>query len=216
MKRIPLNPGDRFGLLVVIREVGTKKYPGAKDGRGSYRAFLCQCDCGKKVETSLGHLRSGHTRSCGCAKSANKITELREYKVWQSMKQRCSNPKNRKYENYGGRGIQICDRWTKSFRAFYEDMGGCPEGMSIDRIDNNGNYEPSNCRWATPSQQMNNTRAVKFIAYKGESLSISEWARRLNVDRSNISRRLSAGETGDSIIQYYMKRLQLTLNTDSL
>jgi hypothetical protein len=100
------------------------------------------------------------------------------YKSWASLKARCLNPNNADYPDYGGRGITVCDRWSDSFEAFYEDMGARPEGSSIDRIDVNGNYEPTNCRWATGVEQAQNKRETRWVSFRGEKLSMIEACRR--------------------------------------
>ena len=106
------------------------------------------------------------------------------------MMQRCYNPKTGNFERYGGRGIRVCERWRTSFQAFLEDMGIRPHGMSIDRIDNGGDYEPGNCQWATPLEQQQNTRAVRLIEFDGKLKSLRAWAREIGADPSVLRRRL--------------------------
>jgi hypothetical protein len=156
-KRIDLT-GTRFGRWTVLAY--------ARDSKWS-----CVCDCGTRVVVRESHLRDGCSRSCGClARELRSIrskkhgmSRSREYKAWAAMKQRCSNPRNASYENYGGRGISFCEEWH-SFEAFFADKGECPEGYSLDRIDPNGNYEPSNCRWADNKQQAQNRRRPRASA----------------------------------------------------
>ncbi len=146
--------GIRFGSLVAVRLVG-----------GRPTRWLMACDCGNSKVIAIGHAQSGSTTSCGCvarAASAQRLTihglrkhNLREYKSWISMRERCHNPNNTRHERYAGRGISVCSEWD-DFAVFLMDMGRRPIGQSLDRIDNDGDYEPSNCRWATPKQQANN------------------------------------------------------------
>lgn len=114
-----------------------------------------------------------------------------EYKTWSSMKERCLNSQHPSYKNYGGRGIKICDRWLNNAEAFYKDMGKRPEGMSLDRIDNEGNYEPSNCRWATQKEQRNNTRQNRYITWDNKTRTISQWSDETGISQAAITIRLN-------------------------
>lgn len=178
-RRIDLT-GERFGRLVVLR-AGIKR---AKN-RGMY--WLCKCDCGVVKEVSAQALKLGSTLSCGCYNLEVQRNNIKHghnrsdngktptYRTWDKMIQRCNNPNSAEYSIYGGRGISICERWL-DFSNFLEDMGERPKGKSIDRIDFNGNYKPSNCRWATSKQQANNTRRNVSFEYKGQMKTISELA----------------------------------------
>lgn len=175
--------GRRFGRLEVIRQDGM---------RGASVAWQCQCDCGNVKTISSKHLSYGVTNSCGCLareSARNLIVKQtyrhgrsmdKVYKVWTAMVQRCHNENNEYYYNYGARGIVVCDRWKNDFAAFLHDMGES-NGGTLDRIDNNGNYEPSNCRWVSRHEQMRNTRRTVMIEFNGETLCAKDWARRLGL-----------------------------------
>ena len=178
--------GKRFGRLVVLGRKGTS-FDNA--------TWTCQCDCGVSVIARSDHLTSGTTTSCGCAvldaTTTHAGSNTRLYRIWIGMRQRCSNPFNTSYDRYGGRGITVCERWENSFEAFREDMGNPPSELhSIERIRNSKGYSPENCRWATNVEQQNNTRRNRLLTYDGMTLSIAQWARRLGIPPSTISRRL--------------------------
>jgi hypothetical protein len=159
--------GRRFGRLIVLREMLWHRAPNGL----TVRRFRVRCDCGTLFTVYGAHLRSGNTRSCGCLKleilaenftkhgDKRETNHAREYNSWSAMLQRCYYKKNRHYKDYGARGIKVCARWRKSYPAFLKDMGRRPSPEhSLDRIDNDGNYTPHNCRWATASQQQTNKR----------------------------------------------------------
>lgn len=154
--------------------------------------WICRCECGKEIEVQTSHLRSGHTQSCGCyrldqiikaKRTHGQSGKTKEYVTWCHLKSRCMNCKNSVFPHYGGRGIRVCDRWLNSFEAFLEDMGYAPSPKySIDRKDNNGDYEKSNCHWATQLEQTNNQRGNIAVIYKGVQYpTLSSLARALNI-----------------------------------
>ena len=167
--------------------------------------WLCRCDCGKEKIITGTDIKSGHTKSCGCynselASQRNRThgkTETRIYETWQHIKQRCYLPTCKDYINYGGRGIIMCDEWRHDFTAFYDwaMANGYSDNLLIDRIDNNGNYEPTNCRWATRTQQNNNTRRNHYYFINGETLTIAEISKKYNFNYNTLNNRLWHGMT---------------------
>jgi len=167
--------GMTFGKLTVIERA---------PNRGRTVMWRCSCSCGKETITTAEGLKGGTVKSCGCLRAeANRrrtrhgMSKSKLWDVWESMKSRCYNPNSTSYYNYGGRGISICSEWLNSFESFYSWAidSGYHEGLSIDRIDVNGNYEPANCRWATDKEQGNNKRNSVWITHNGETHTISEW-----------------------------------------
>lgn len=179
--------GKRFGRLVLQEFVERRK-------RETY--WLAQCDCGKRIRCSVRAVRTGHTRSCGCLRTELSHARMRNhgmagtptYEVWCGMNWRCGNAED---PDYGGRGIAVCDRWRDSFENFLTDMGERPNGMTIDRYPNNdGNYEPGNCRWATAKQQANNRRTNHRVEVNGRSATFAEWESITGISQDVIRHRI--------------------------
>lgn len=162
------------------------------------RAFLCRCDCGRERVIKFELLPIGRSTSCGaCGKPERKkqswhgMSRTPEYRTWQEVIRRCCNPNRPFYMTYGGRGITICDRWKNSFEAFLEDMGKRPSPQhSIERIDVNGNYEPSNCKWATPTEQARNKRTNVSYVFNGKGLTLPEWEQFTNIPAETMRTRI--------------------------
>ena len=182
--------GQRFGRLVV-----TKWHRTADMSHGKW---LCLCDCGTWHVATTKHLRRGDVKSCGCLarqlSPANKThgsSRTGLYRVWLSMRRRCENPSDPSFKNYGGRGIKVCDRWNRSFEAFVADMGERPaSALTVERIDNDGNYEPGNCKWATRQEQARNQRSNRLIEHDGRVQCLARWAEEFGIGASCLRRRL--------------------------
>ncbi len=181
--------GQRFGRLTAVAYLGQSKWS-------------CKCDCGAETRTLANNLIRNKAQSCGCLKRETAAAMMRthgmrnapEYRVWSTMIERCHNPNNGKYKSYGARGIRVCERWRTDFAAFIADMGQRPTPQhSLDRRDNDGNYEPGNVHWATREQQANNTRANVVLSWRGEHLTMAQWSRRIGISQYAIRQRLERG-----------------------
>lgn len=173
-------------------------------GGGLWR---CKCACGLESIVRGRDLRRGSIRSCGClrrekAQNLSRINIVHgaarrkyrhgEYNVWIDMKARCSNPKQRDFKHYGGRGITVCQQWN-SFTQFLQDMGRPQPGQTLDRINNDGNYSPENCRWASRQQQANNRRTTRLLTFNGKTMSLSAWSMEMGLARCRVGARLKEG-----------------------
>jgi hypothetical protein len=174
--------GQRFGRLVATTP--TEKREGGKI------VWEFDCDCGNKVNYRSSLVTLGEVVSCGCwRKRRGGLSTTRSYQIWAKMIKRCDEANDKDYPNYGGRGIQVCDRW-KFFENFYEDMGEAPDKKTLDRINNAEGYSKENCRWVLIKTQQNNKRTNVQITYQGITLTISGWAEKLNIGYSTLWRRL--------------------------
>lgn len=190
--------GERFSRLTV--EDYAEDYISPKGVRSA--AWKCRCDCGEHTVVRTGQLRNGHTKSCGCLSRDNLIARNtthghggrsrdRLYTIWANMLQRCGNPNRPDYIHYGERGIIVCDEWKK-FSNFIEwaQNNEYQDGLTIDRIDTNGNYCPSNCRWVSVARQQNNRRNNHYLTYNGETMSMSDWAERIGIPYGTLRSRV--------------------------
>lgn len=196
--------GERFSKLVAIERIGVNIY------RKSI--WKCVCDCGNEVNISLGELLTGNTKSCGCIRFKHGVTEnskgrSRLLHIWNGIIGRTSNPNNKDFVRYGGRGIKICNGWKKSFKKFYEWSlsNGYEENLSIDRIDNDRSYEPSNCRWATVETQSNNRRNNVFLSSNNESHTVTQWAKIVGINSETLRGRVNKGWSVNKILTKSVK-----------
>ena len=187
--------GQRFGRLLAIERRGSDAWRSAM--------WLCKCDCDKECLVSSHNLRTGHTQSCGCLQSemtskANTThghRNTRLYGIWNAMKGRCHRENTQAFPSYGGRGIAVCDEWKTDFSAFYEwaMANGYRDDLTIDRIDNDKEYSPNNCRWVATEIQANNKRSNVVIEYKGEQHTLAEWSKILGIKYATLRKRLEKG-----------------------
>lgn len=192
--------------------------------------WLCKCDCGNKTKATIGALRSGNTKSCGCIhKEVLKITisnnrthgktNTRLYKIWDGMRQRCSNLNNKDFKRYGSRGITVCDEWDESFECFYDwaMSNGYEDNLTIDRKNVNGNYEPYNCRWFTAKQQGNNRRTNKTLIHNGKEMNMVEWANYTKIPYGTLKQRIYNGWTIErALTPGYVKNDPITYKGETM
>lgn len=191
MKRQIFKHGETFGNWTVLEQLTHK----------GHCVSRCRCKCGTERIIRNECLRSGRRKSCGCSmRTQDGKSKSKEYNSWKNMLTRCTNPASDNYPLYGGRGIRVCDRWLV-FSNFLDDMGYIPsKGMSIDRIDSDGHYEKTNCRWATACEQSNNRRNNHLITAYGETLTLMQWAKKSKINKSTIFRRLKRGLTEEEAV----------------
>lgn len=200
-----------FGRLTAIKRVGS---------RGKHALWECVCSCGNVKNISAKHLKTKATSSCGCLKSELSISnniihgftkskqkQISEYNAWKSIKERCLKPYNPYYYRYGGRGIKICDRWLTSFDNFIKDMGFKPTPKhTIDRINNNGDYSPSNCRWATYREQNSNRSNNVWVDFRGKNMILADWSRLIGITSGNLSLQIKKRKSLKNVIEHYEKK----------
>jgi hypothetical protein len=201
-KQVKRNPrrinwtGKRVGRLIVLERAGKRT--------GQYPTWMwkCLCDCGNETVTTSDSLRSGKTFSCGCrhrenvlSRATHNLSGSSEYRIWTQIKRRCDCPNFHSYASYGGRGITMCRRWRRSFKAFLTDVGNRPSQQhSIDRYpDNDGNYEPGNVRWATVKQQNRNRRSNNLVTIDGVTQTMIDWAEQCGLKWCTLRARINAG-----------------------
>lgn len=190
MTRRAVLDGKRFGILTVLSLSPHRPH------RQSH--WICRCDCGKVKTVAYPNLKSGNTVSCGCLvktrseKNKKDVGRRRARVAWAGMRQRCDYRTYHSWGRYGGRGITICERW-RDFENFLADMGRPDAGMTLDRIDGNGNYEPSNCRWATRREQQGNIASNRWLECWGQRMILADWSRKTGISESVISNRIRLG-----------------------
>lgn len=195
--------GVKFGKWTVLSDAG--------QGAFNKSEWLCRCECGKERAVQQAHLRAGRSTSCGCSRQQalthggamgkDAGRECLEYRSWRAMKARCNDPSNKRWPQYGGRGIEVCERWS-DFSLFLADMGSKPTPEhTLDRIDTNGNYEPGNCRWATGQEQMRNTTRNRVVTINGVSKLLCEWCDENGIAVTTVLTRMSRGWSEERAVQ---------------
>lgn len=203
--------GQKFNMLTAL------EFHKKNESRKTF--WYCKCDCGNIVSVRSDQLKSGNTKSCGCWKRKTDAINARKnhthkmsgtplYASWQRIKARCFNKNSPDYPDYGGRGITVCDEWKNDFEKYKEWalQNGYEKNLSIDRINNDGNYEPSNCRWADDTQQAYNRRSNVFLEYKGVTKNITKWAEESGINKGTFMTRYYRGYRGDKLFAPVKKR----------
>lgn len=209
MVRKKLKIGDKFGRLTVIQVDGVPPYICPSTGKPRYKVRV-RCECGNIRDVTEMGLRGGYTKSCGCL-SADRLramrfkhggTNTRLFHVWSAMRARCYDVKNNRYPNYGARGIRVCRAWRNDFAAFrdWALAHGYTDELTIDRLNLDGNYTPSNCRWATRQQQAYHTTKSRVLTFKGQAKCLAEWAAITGISYSTINTRLRDGWSIDDAL----------------
>lgn len=202
----PVSIGDKFGRWIVLAAAPSRFYTDASGKyRSEHRRWLCQCHCGTKREVAEAAIRNGMSTSCGCYNRERSIAANKthgevvggkatpEYHTWQAMLDRCRNPRNKRYADYGARGISVCPRWH-AFENFLVDMGRRPSSRhSLDREKNELGYFPENCRWALPGEQMTNRRNTRFIEIDGQSIPLADLAKKYEIPANTLRFRILKG-----------------------
>ena len=179
--------GKRYSKLTVVSFAGVI---------GRYATFLCRCDCGNETIVRGSDLRTGNTKSCGkCKKERHGMSRSRLYNIWIHIKMRTQNPSTTFFEDYGGRGISVCEEWANSFSSFsdWAKSSGYSDDLTIERIDVNGNYCPDNCKWIPIKDQANNRRTTVNITFNGKTMNLTQWADHLGMNRGTLQTRYKNG-----------------------
>jgi hypothetical protein len=199
--RVKDETGRRYGKLVVQHR--------DESAEADEAVWYCKCDCGNFRSMRGTHLRKQHEPSCGCdrsEKAGRRATrhgkaDSRVYQTWRSMLKRCYQTRNASYSRYGGRGIEVCERWRHSFENFLADMGEGGEGMSLERIDSDDHYGPDNCRWATAKEQANNRRDNRRVTFRDQTKTVTAWAEEMGLRPGLVVARIAAGWSVDDALQ---------------
>lgn len=211
-KKLPqISHGSKYGLWTALSPSEPRRYISTSGYVSSDPVWLCRCDCGEERKVIASSLTSGRTRSCGCAKNKRNTKHsmhgTTEYVIWSGMIERCHNKNNKRFKDYGAKGISVCDEWKCSFEAFYADMGSRPsKEHSIDRIDGSKGYNKQNCRWATAVEQNLNRANNHLIPFNGEMLPYTQVARIVGIKPSTLEKRLRLGWSPERAITEPVKK----------